>query len=184
MRRPLASLAVALLAVLALAAPANAVTARAAVTACPAAAVDPVEGSLEQAESTVLCLVNLERTQRGLKRLRENDRLARAAASHSQDMIRRDYFSHVAPSGSTMVDRIRGTGYLSGGRRYTMGENLAWGTGTLATPLRILESWMKSPAHKRNILQPRFEELGVGVALGAPGRDGGATYTTNFGSRD
>ncbi len=43
---------------------------------------------------------------------------------------------------------------------------------------------MNSAGHKRNILHPAFEEIGVGVALGAPGKGGtGATYTTTFGAR-
>ena len=168
---------------LAVAAPAGAVTARAAVTACPSAASSPAPGSIEQSERTTLCLLNLERSSRGLRPLRDNGRLARAAAGHSRDMVRRNFFSHVSPGGSTMVQRIRQAGYLSGSRSYTMGENLAWGTGSLGSPLKIVDSWMRSPGHRANILQPRFQEIGVGVVPGSPGRDTGATYTTNFGAR-
>jgi uncharacterized protein YkwD len=159
------------------------ISAKAAVAACPAATTNPDRDSAGDAERSVLCLLNLERTSRGLDRLRSNERLADAAAGHSRDMVRRSYFSHVSLGGSTMGERIRETGYLGRARSYSMGENLAWGTGSLASPLKIVEAWMRSPGHRRNILHAAFEEVGVGLALGAPGRDRGATYTTNFGAR-
>ena len=165
------------------AAPAHAVTAKQAVAACPSAAAAPSPANVEQLERTTLCLVNLERTHRDLPRLRGNGDLARAAAAHSEDMVRRDFFSHVSPGGGTLLTRVKSTGYLGGARGYTVGENIAWGTGSLGTPLRIMRSWMDSPGHRANILNGSFRELGVGVAYGAPRQDGGATYTTDFGAR-
>jgi uncharacterized protein YkwD len=165
------------------ASPAVAAGARAAQSACPAAATAPAAGNVAQLERTTLCLVNLERSQRGLRALRSNGRLARAADGHSHDMVRRSFFSHEAPGGSTMSTRIKRAGYLSGARSYTFAENIAWGTGEYGTPLSIMKSWMQSPGHRANILNGRFREIGVGVALGAPGQDGGATYTTNFGAK-
>ena len=160
---------------------ASAAPATAQVQACPSSAVAPAPSNVEQVERTVLCLVNRERSSRGLQGLRSSARLAQAAAGHSADMVRRDFFSHQSPSGATLTDRIRASGWLSGGRSYAFAENLAWGTGTLATPQSIVKSWMASPGHRRNILTGRYQELGVGIALGAPGQPGGATYTTNFG---
>jgi uncharacterized protein YkwD len=167
------------------AAPANAATSAraAAVTACPAAVVDPSAANVAQVERTVLCLVNRERTSRGLRSLRSSSKLARAAAGHSHDMVRRGYFDHVSPGGSTMQERIQATGWLSGARSFAFGENLAWGNGELASPLSIVQSWMSSAGHKRNILTAKFSELGVGIALGTPRGAGGATYTTNFGAK-
>ena len=188
---PFRTLAIAAVSALAAVAPAAAsaapeakrVTAQAAAAACPASTTAPDRDGATQAERSVLCLLNLERTSRGLGRLRSNGRLAEAASDHSRDMVRRRYFSHVSPGGGTMGERIRETGYLSRARSYSIGENLAWGTGSLASPLKIVEAWMRSPGHKRNVLHPAFDEVGVGLALGAPVRDGGATYTTNFGRR-
>jgi uncharacterized protein YkwD len=180
----LRTLALTAVAGLAAAVPAQAATARAAVAACPSAAATPAAENLVQIERTVLCLVNLERTQRGLPRLRDDARLGRAAAGHSRDMVRRDFFSHDAPGGSSMSHRVKRSGYLSGARSYAMGENIAWGTGPLGTPLKIMASWMKSPGHRANILNRRFDEIGVGVVIGAPGQGAdGATYTTDFGAR-
>jgi uncharacterized protein YkwD len=153
-------------------------------TACQAAGVTPTPENLGHIESAVLCLVNRERTRRGLKRLLANPRLKRAAAAHSKDMVRRSFFAHNSPSGSTPAQRIRGAGYLRGARGYTVGENIAWGTGQYATPQETVASWMDSPGHRANILHRSFKEIGIGVALGAPGEGAdGATYTTNFGAR-
>jgi uncharacterized protein YkwD len=159
--------------------------ASAGVTACSSstATTPPTVENVDQVERTVLCLVNRERTSRGLKRLRADGRLARAAARHSQDMVRRGYFSHVSPGGSTMTERIKATGWFSGARSYAFAENLAWGSGTLATAESIVEGWMRSPGHRQNILNGRYGRLGVGVALGTPRELDGATYTTNFGDK-
>ena len=175
-------------AALAIAAPADAkakrVTAQAAAEACPGATEVPTGSTANSAERTILCLLNVERTSRGVGRLRSNERLASAATGHSRDMVRRDYFSHVSPGGGTMSERIKEAGYLGRSRSYSFGENLAWGTGDLASPLKIVEAWMRSPGHKRNILYGTFEEVGVGLVLGAPGHGSeGATYTTEFGAR-
>jgi uncharacterized protein YkwD len=59
--------------------------------------------------------------------------------------------------------------------------------GDAATPATIVRAWMHSPGHRANILNRRFREIGIGVASGAPVRDGaaksGATYATEFGLR-
>jgi uncharacterized protein YkwD len=46
-----------------------------------------------------------------------------------------------------------------------------------------VRSWLRSPGHRAILLDGRYHDLGVGIALGAPGRDGGATFTGDFGSR-
>ena len=174
----------AVLASLAAAVPAHAVSARAAVAECPNASAVPTAGNLRQVERTTLCLINLEREQRDLGPVRSNGRLARAADGHSRDMVARDFFSHDTPGGGTMTSRIKGSGYLNRARSYSIGENIAWGTGELGSALKIHQAWMRSPGHKANILSRAFDEVGVGVVLGAPGKGrDGATYTTDFGTR-
>ena len=136
--------------------------------------------------TSTICLLNKQRARRGLRKLRLDRRLSRAARSHSLDMVRRNYFSHVSRSGSDIVDRLNRTGYMRGARAWTVGENLAWGSGTRSTPSEIMEAWMSSPGHKANILQRRFREIGIGVVFAAPRNVGGlpaATYTTTFGFR-
>jgi uncharacterized protein YkwD len=64
-----------------------------------------------------------------------------------------------------------------------MGETIAWGSGARATPALIVHSWLASPGHRAILLDGRYKDLGVGIALGAPGRGDGATFTGDFGSR-
>jgi len=151
---------------------------------CANADLRPSSGNLEQVRDAVLCLHNRERSRRGLPALHDNGRLRAAATRHSDRMVDARFFNHISPGGSTMMDRIRATGYLSSVRGWSVGENLAWGTGRLATAEEITEGWMRSSGHRSNILNGRFREIGIGVKLGVPTRSrGGATYTANFGFR-
>ena len=72
-------------------------------------------------------------------------------------------------------------------RGWSLGENIAWGTGRLATAAQIHRSWMNSPGHRANILQRSFREIGIGIETGVPVRlsaaQSGATYTADFGVR-
>jgi uncharacterized protein YkwD len=137
--------------------------------------------------SAVLCLHNAERARHGLPRLSENARLRRAAERHSSHMVDAHFFDHTSPSGTTMLDRIRRTGYTSGARGWSLGENIAWGSGRLATAAQIQRAWMKSPGHRANILKRSFRQIGIGIETGLPVRlsasQSGATYTTDFGYR-
>jgi uncharacterized protein YkwD len=99
-------------------------------------------------------------------------------------MVAAGYFEHTSPGGATMVDRIMGAEYARDGEGWMLGENLAWGTGSLGTPSGAMKAWMTSPGHKANILKPGFRELGVGVVARVPGSgESGATYTVDFGVR-
>jgi uncharacterized protein YkwD len=84
-----------------------------------------------------------------------DDRLQSAAEGHSQDMAINDFFSHVAPDGTTPWDRIRAQGYS-----YSMaGENIAAG---YPSPESVVQAWMNSDGHRRNILNCGFSDIGVG----------------------
>ncbi len=156
--------------------------------ACANAEIVPAADNLAQVRSATLCLLNVERTSRGLGRLTSERQLRKAAQRYSVKMVRERFFDHVSPAGSTLTSRVRGgTSYLRGRvSSWSLGENLAWGSDDFATPSKIVRSWMNSPGHRRNILNRRFRQIGIGVAIGAPddvrGRPA-ATYTTNFGSR-
>jgi uncharacterized protein YkwD len=159
--------------------------ARAADTAaCPGSTNVPSAGTLDQATSQVVCLINAERSDRGLRALRLDSALRRAAVRHSADMVRRTYFSHVTPGGADFGDRIRDVGYGKG-QAWRAGEALGWGTGARATPAALVDEWLASPPHRHILLDPGFRELGVGVAAGAPRSVSsglpGATYSVDFG---
>ena len=157
----------------------------AAAAGCGNVSAIPGSASSNAAVKSTVCLVNRERSSRRLRRVRLNKRLSTAAARHGRDMVHRDYFSHRSPSGSTFLQRIKVTGYLRQVRAWSAGENLAWGSGGLASPRSIVRSWMKSPGHRANILNGRFREVGIAVVRGAPGRPSpsAATYVNTFGSR-
>jgi len=151
---------------------------------CPGAESTPYDAGVLQARTATLCLVNAERVKRGLVRLDHDGDLALAAARHAADMVRRDYFSHRTPGGDTYVDRILDTDYVaSPSERWTFGENIGWGKRDDATPRALVRGWMRSPTHRGNILDPRFRNAGVAIALGAPKPDQprAATYDFTFG---
>lgn len=151
---------------------------------CANADVEPVPGNLGDVRDAILCLHNKLRARRGLPALRENARLRRAALGHSRNMVAGGFFQHTTPSGTSMVDRILGARYARRNQGWALGENLAWGTGSLATARGAVQAWMDSRGHRANILKRSYRELGVGVVLGVPVSDAaGATYTVNFGVR-
>jgi uncharacterized protein YkwD len=69
---------------------------------------------------------------------------------------------------------------------YVIGENLAWGTLSLATPQAIVSAWIASPPHLANILEGGYRDTGIAIAPAVPTAlaDGvaGATYGQEFGS--
>jgi uncharacterized protein YkwD len=163
-------------------------TVAAASTKCADADLMPAAGNTLALSNATLCLLNEERTSRGLKPLSSNSKLRRAAQTHSLQMVRSRFFDHVSPAGSTLLSRVRrSTTYLSGARNWALGENIAWGCGDYATPAGTVEGWMQSAGHRKNILNRKFRHIGIGVALGAPEDSGtgmpAATYTTDFGAR-
>jgi uncharacterized protein YkwD len=140
--------------------------------------------SLRRARHSLLCLLNAARRRRGLHRLRSSRRLRRGALAHSRAMISRSFFSHVGRRGLGLVQRVRRVGYLRGAHRWFVGENLGFGRGRPASPAGMVRAWMGSTGHRANILEPRFRQIGLGVAAGTPGSPRrGATYTTDFGLR-
>jgi uncharacterized protein YkwD len=147
----------------------------------------PGEDPASDVRDATLCLMNAQRTARGLPRLRAHFALELAATRYARQMVRDQFFAHTSPGGATMVSRIKAASYFKDVLRWTVGENLAWGTGTQSTPRATVEAWMRSPDHRANLLDRDFEDVGIGVATGAPDalEDGetAGTYVTDFGSR-
>jgi uncharacterized protein YkwD len=195
MRRRPVHIATALLAFAALLAPAvgradgGAVKERASAASarCEAADALPGQVSLSEVREATLCLMNAQRTARGLARLRAQPALAQAASRFARQMVRDGFFDHTSPGGSTMLSRIKGTSYLREARSWTVGENLAWGTGSKATPRATVDAWMRSADHRANVLDRGFADVGIGIAAGAPAPldadESGGTYVTDFGRR-
>jgi uncharacterized protein YkwD len=144
----------------------------------------PDAGNLDLIRDAVVCLHNRIRAQNGLGTLAENSALAAAGNAHAGDMVARGYFDHDTPEGGTFDQRILAAGYVSEYDGWTVGENLIWSTGTLATPAALMQSWMNSPHHRENILKASYRELGLGIRLGTPtGSAAGVTLSAEFGAR-
>jgi uncharacterized protein YkwD len=154
-----------------------------AATPCRGAHLTPSPQHAAQVRSATLCLLNRQRALHGLPRLRAHRSLSHAAAKYARLMVAQRFFDHVSPAGTTMPQRIKRTNYLKHTRAWSLGENIAWGSGGAATPARIVNAWMHSAGHRANILDRSFREIGIGIALGAPNGGAGATYVNEFGRR-
>jgi uncharacterized protein YkwD len=150
---------------------------------CSGADAKPTQAGQAKIARATLCLLNGERRSRALHPLRQSAPLAAAARGHSRDMVRRRYFAHTAPGGATVVRRIRQSGYLSPAKKWTVGENLGWGSRSEGSPRAIVRAWMHSPPHRKAILTASYRDAGIGVASGVPraAAGSGATYTVDFG---
>lgn len=147
---------------------------------CEGAREEPGE-DLRAAERATLCLLNAERRAAGRRPLRSNPALRRAALRHSEDMVERDFLEHRNPDGLDSHDRIVRAGYRLRPGGFSTGENLATGETGMDSPAIIVDGWMHSRGHRRNILRRGFDEIGIGIVPRHQGGGDGATYTTTFG---
>jgi uncharacterized protein YkwD len=122
-----------------------------------------------EAELIMLELVNKERAKAGAPALYLDPLLVKIARAHSEDMWKRSYFSHVDPDGNDPFARMR-----AGGAKFLRaGENIA-----LAPNVEVShKGLMNSPGHKRNILDPNFRKVGIGIIDGGLY---GQMYTQDF----
>jgi uncharacterized protein YkwD len=181
-RRAVTLLATALASLAALGAPAGA-HASAQTAACPGADAVPSAGNLAEVGQATLCLLNDERATAGLGPLTIAPGLTQPSAVYSARMVAENFFAHESPDGSTLVDRLTAARYIAADGDWTVGENIAWGQGDLATARNIMVAWMNSPGHRHNILTGEFTQVGIGIVPGTPGDTSwGATYTTDFGN--
>lgn len=171
---------------------ATAATAKAAPAAagCAGAQLPAAQQSTKATSTATLCLLNQIRRQHHLTSFHPNPTLAAVATRYAHTMITGEFFDHTTPNGTTFLQRIQHTTYLHtpGLRRWSVGENIAWGNGSLSTPTAIVNSWMHSPGHRANILNAHFTEVGIAAANGAPIKNAStqlpaATYVNDFGQR-
>jgi len=91
--------------------------------------------------------------------------LADVALGHATDMALHDYFEHQDLAGESPADRVRAAGY----HEKLVGENIAYGPQTVE---EVVKGWLDSPGHCENIMDPRFAEMGIGLASGRAARRG------------
>ncbi len=102
---------------------------------------------------------NTARVAVGLPKLIADQRLALAAQTKAEDMAAKGYFSHTSPNGETALDLIRKADYPI----HYAAENLAV---HFVKADDVQQSWMNSPTHRLNIVDPRYKDIGIGVANG------------------
>lgn len=149
---------------------------------CANADQTPEVVGVSNAELAVLCLTNGERTSRGLKPFVADSSLWLAARRHSEDMVARNYFDHLAPVpapyGPDLGSRIEAAGFLT---KQAWGENIAAG---YRTPRSVVRAWLSSPEHCANMLSSDlFSSVGVGIGLRANPTVYGSVWTQDFGKR-
>jgi|FLYM01.1.fsa_nt_gi uncharacterized protein YkwD len=119
---------------------------------------------MSQETCEVLERTNRERDQRGRPPLSFNKQCQALAMAHAKDMAVNRYLSHTSPRFGPFKKRVK---------RFKVpgvtGENVAYGSHL--PPAGVLENWMKSPGHRKNILQEKFRSMGVGYAI-----NGSLTY--------
>jgi len=126
-------------------------------------------GAMSSDESRILQLVNAERAKTGAKALSASSDCTRLARMKSQDMADNNYFSHQSPTYGSPFDMLKSNNvsYMYAG------ENIAMNQSAEAA----FNAWMNSEGHRKNILNPNFTELGVGIA---PKGNGSYIYTQLF----
>jgi uncharacterized protein YkwD len=126
--------------------------------------------SITALNSQILREVNRVRAQHSLKPLSFCPQLAGAASSHSRSMAVEGYFAHESSDGSAFWRRIQHYYSSRGYHLWAVGENLVWASPNL-TAKQAVQSWLKSPAHRANLLSSRWHQIGLSAvhSTGAPG---------------
>jgi uncharacterized protein YkwD len=141
--------------------------------AAPTAAAPPNRSTYGATESRIFDLINAQRQHQGIRPLVYNPQLDRMAKIQAENMARFQKMAHVIPDASlpTLGDRARYVGYVYG----KISENVALGYPSAET---VVEGWMNSSGHRRNILDREVVETGIGIARSSAG---GVYYCQVFG---
>jgi uncharacterized YkwD family protein len=121
----------------------------------PAPKTTPAAGSISTIESRVIELTNAERRKAGLPALQADTQLSNVAREKSRDMQTKGYFSHTSPTYGSPFDMMRDFGITY----QSAGENIAKGQ---RTPEEVVQAWMNSEGHRKNILSGNYSHIGVG----------------------
>lgn len=124
----------------------------------------------KELERRIFQLTNEARRKNGLPALDSENDLAAKARGKSDDMLINNYFSHISPEGKTLKDRMLEEKPASFKTISQIGENIYMGSRfdysvDVKTQARmIVDGWMTSPGHRKNILDPNYTHMGVGVS--------------------
>jgi len=125
------------------------------------------------------CGINMVRRRYALAAVRGNGPLNRSSLLKA-NAVRRCGFTHT-PCGMSFTRTFQRAGYLPA---RAFAENLAWGQGALGSPVHALALWLASPPHRRNLLAPRWRDLGIAYEEGHMfGRSGVGLWVMQLGRR-
>jgi uncharacterized protein YkwD len=136
----------------------------AAASSCSGAAARAASASPGKLRSALLCLVNRKRADSGLRALKADRRLQKAATRHARDMVRHHFFDHQRPGGPDLTERLHRAGWHG----HAWGETIAYGCGSMGTPRATLRMWLNSPPHRAILLSGTYRSGGLGVTESAP----------------
>jgi uncharacterized protein YkwD len=109
--------------------------------------------------------INRERRRREVPELAWNEALAKLARSHSARMAEKGFFSHQDPERGYVEDRLGKAGITW----MRCAENLSQVLGYDDPIAEGVAGWLKSPGHRRNLLEREVTQTGVGVAIRGDG---------------
>ena len=115
----------------------------------------PESSNANAFEWSVFQLTNVERENRGVPPLQWDNILGAAARAHTEDMVRNNFFSHTGSDHSNVGQRLTRAGFTWS----RVAENIADGQ---QSPEEVISTWMNSPGHRANILDPALTHIGVG----------------------
>jgi uncharacterized protein YkwD len=116
-------------------------------------------------EQDILDLINKERTANNLQPLAWDPKVAELARLHSKDMGWNNYFNHRGLDGKMVSDRAEANGL----DWHMIGENIAMVSGFSDPVNHVVTGWLQSPGHRKNILDPRWKETGIGIFITSNG---------------
>jgi uncharacterized protein YkwD len=154
-------------------------------SAAPCANADATidEASAGELKQALVCLINDKRHDRGKRKLDNNSKLQKAARRHNDTMLRKNCWSHHCKGEPGLEKRIRKTGYLDGATRWAYAENF----GCALTPQGMLNAWMNSSFHRKNLLDRRYKDIGGAASKdlvpSSPCKGDRVTYTVVFAGR-
>lgn len=130
-------------------------------------------GKYDADEIKILDLINLERERHGLSRLAADEQVADIARDYSEKMAAENFFSHYDAQGNSVLERAKAARLK---RWSKIGENLFSVENLAKFAGFAVKSWLESPSHRENILDPDWTTTGIGIAES----DGGEIFITQI----
>ena len=143
--------------------------------------VEVTDATRARAEAAAFCLVNKRRARRGIQALERTARSTRPPRG-TRPMVQNHYFSHESKRGSAPAGRASAAGYRAKAKSAQVGRHRL-GKRNALTPAAIVQAWINSSGHRRNMLRRSFREAGLAISPGTPdpASGGGGTYVQVFG---